>query len=260
MLDQSLEIHRYTFLLVGLILIFFSFNYILNNKIKTNFYQKSINLLFFIIGIFLTGISKSFLILAVIATFISIYIVENIKKHDMNFFKRNIIFIIIISIISFEILKFIFFLILPIHYKLFIYNQFSISFLSYVPLLSSIIKIVYAILSPYPWFNFQQFHLYGYNYYFLIIHILSSITCLWAILSVVINFNKFYLIKFEYKYGVLFGLILLTSLEFAAIGHHSYLIPIMPFISLIFITNLKKFKLSFILIALVFLEIIKFLI
>ena len=102
-----------------------------------------------------------------------------------------------------------------------------------LPIIGFIFRLVYAVLSPFPWLGFSQFELYGNNGFFLFLHILSSLGASWIIFSSVTRFKFILSEPDQIKLSFLFGLSILFSLSFSSIGYHVYLAPALPFLAVI---------------------------
>lgn len=107
--------------------------------------------------------------------------------------------------------------------------------LTNIPVLGFVLRVVYAALSPFPWIGFEQWSLYGYNYIFLLVHIMSAFTAVWLILSFIMRISKIFKADYQDKAIFIYGLCIIFSLMFSGIGFHVYLAPALPFLAIILI-------------------------
>ena len=105
--------------------------------------------------------------------------------------------------------------------------------LSNIPLIGLLLRLVYAVLSPFPWINYNQWEIYGYNKMFLMVHILSTLLVSWIILSLFIRMRRILRGPDDIRTCVMLGIALMGSLAFAGIGWHVYLAPAMPFLAVL---------------------------
>lgn len=112
-----------------------------------------------------------------------------------------------------------------------------------VPVLNLTMRVVYAALSPFPWFGFDQFEIYGFNQIFLLVHILSSVFASWILLSFLARFRHILIGPDDIKVSALFGVSVLLSLAFSAIGFHVYLAPALPFLATTFLEKENRIRL-----------------
>jgi len=108
-------------------------------------------------------------------------------------------------------------------------GQFTL--LSNLPVVGFLVRVIYATLSPFPWLNFTQLYLYGYNQIFFILHIFSSAFIVLMLISVSKNLKFIIQKNDDLRISILFGFSLMASLSFSAIGYHVYLAPAIPFIA-----------------------------
>lgn len=113
--------------------------------------------------------------------------------------------------------------------------------------LMPIIKYVYAVLSPFPWYKYQYFLFNsGGSILTILMYYLSStfgVSCFWILFKYWKTIKKNH---FFYKNFILFGLVMSLTIIFAQIGHADYLSIYMVFFTpLILIIGLKKFLTEF---------------
>jgi len=102
-----------------------------------------------------------------------------------------------------------------------------------VPILGLVIRLIYAILSPFPFIGFSQWPLYGFNEIFLFVHIFSVFFCSWIIGSFFLNIKRVINAEKGVRVMVLFGVSILCSLALSSVGFHAYLAPAIPFLAVI---------------------------
>jgi fumarate reductase subunit D len=103
--------------------------------------------------------------------------------------------------------------------------------LSNLPLIGLVLRLVYAILSPFPWINFDQWILYGFNAMFLGVHMLSVLLASWVIFSLFGRARRILHGSDDIRACVTFGVAIMASLAVSAIGYHVYLAPALPFLA-----------------------------
>jgi hypothetical protein len=120
-------------------------------------------------------------------------------------------------------------------------SQFS--YLTGLPLVGFIFKYLYAIVSPFPWYDFNWFKSnYSGNIFLSITHISSSILALQFFLILIFERNKKFNFDPQLKTIVLFFSLMSLSIIFGTTGYHSYLLIFFSIASpLLFIK--KYFKL-----------------
>ncbi len=231
-LEINNSIHRYHLLILGILLFFVSWI----NLNKENPSKKYLSLIVLVFSILVIALSKIVLVISILVfIFLDFFLKKNIKS-----FKKlsqgiwYIVFFIIllaIYIIGFEIL--------PEQYLFLDFIKGPINVFTQAPIVGYFVRILYAILSPFPFINFNQWDIYGGNELFLIIHFISCIIVLWLIISLFLNLKKLLLLKYEYRASVIMFLCITLSLSFSAVGHNVYLSPAIPFLSIILLN--KKF-------------------
>ena len=124
------------------------------------------------------------------------------------------------------------------------------------PVIGFFLKTMYAALSPFPWANFDQYDIYGGNFMFLIIHILSSVLDIWIIVSVLVNFRLILKGNPDIKLIVFLGLATMSSLAFSGIGFHVYLAPALPFLATCFAIKQNRISIFYPIVVCTFMEVI----
>jgi len=102
-----------------------------------------------------------------------------------------------------------------------------------LPAIGIILRLLYAALSPFPWLGFDQWDIYGYNGLFLVLHLFSSLLAIWMLMSLIRRLPAIVNDDDEIRVLAMFGISLLLSLTFSAIGFHVYLAPALPFLSVV---------------------------
>ena len=105
--------------------------------------------------------------------------------------------------------------------------------LSNMPIIGLVLRIVYAALSPFPFFGFSQWQLYGGNELFLVVHLFSAIFSIWLVISAFYRLRNIVSEDPQVRVVVMFGLSILASLAFSAIGFHAYIAPALPFLAVV---------------------------
>ena len=107
------------------------------------------------------------------------------------------------------------------------------------------LKLIAAILSPFPWYKFYMFsHIYGDNFLLFIFHIFSSLFGLWIFMRLFIYNKKLFRISEELRSLLIFGLVMSTSIFAGQIGFHGYLSIFFPFFAPLIL--IKKYNISLI--------------
>lgn len=118
----------------------------------------------------------------------------------------------------------------------------TFSGLTDLPVVGWVAKYVFAILSPFPWSNAAFFVAtdYGGNWVLFICHVLSSLTGLYIVLSLTINFKELRRSTPELNMLLLYGTIMSLSILRGATGFHTYLLIYFPFFAPLL--SLERFK------------------
>lgn len=241
--EINTTLHRYGLLFCGLFL--FLVTYIGLFKQKKSFYQIVGLAIFMAISIIFIGLSKPQLIFVPIIFILIDYFVSYklripIFTQVYKRIEKKIFILLLILAIQFTS-----FFVIPDSYISEAANmggQFSS--LGNIPILGFVLRVLYATLSPFPWIGFSQFILYGYNYLFLLVHIFSTFFASWFILSVIYRSNVIFNSPDYHRTIIIFGISVLLSLMFSAIGFHVYLAPALPFLAVILIR--KDFRIHYI--------------
>ena len=250
-LEINNSIHRYHLLILGVLLFFVSWI----NLNKENPTKKYLSILILLVSVIFIALSKLVLLISMLLLVsLDFFLTKNIKlfKKISSGIWYIIFFIILlfIYIVGFEVL--------PEQYLYLDFIKGPINIFTQAPIIGYFARILYSVLSPFPFLNFDQWDLYGGNEMFLIIHFISCIIVLWLIISVFLNLKKLLLLKHEYRTGVLMFLALTLSLSFSAVGHNVYLSPAIPFLSIILLNKKYLCNIFYPLSIIFFAEIILF--
>ena len=122
----------------------------------------------------------------------------------------------------------------------------TFSILTSIPIIGILFKYLYAIVSPFPWYDFIWFKSnYSGNVFIAILHIFSSILGLQLFLIIIFKWNQIKMIDIQLKRMVILFLIMSSSIIFGTSGYHTYILIFFSIISpLLFI---KKYNYLYIL-------------
>jgi hypothetical protein len=222
-------LHRYELLFLGLFLFLLAYIGLIKQK-KSTFNKIGLAFVLFI-SILCIGYSKPQLFL-VLLLFVFIEQVSSnripIFSRIYNNFEKKLLlglFILVVQSLAF--------LVIPGEYAPASNFGGHLTNIVDIPLLGFIVRVVYAILSPFPWINFTQWELYGYNSVFLIIHMLSSFLASWLIISTFFRIGLILKSLDNDKTIIIFGISIIASLMFSAVGFNVYLAPALPFLAVI---------------------------
>ncbi|MGC6330286.1 hypothetical protein [Rhizorhabdus sp. FW153] len=112
----------------------------------------------------------------------------------------------------------------------------SMGYLVAVPIIGQILKLLFALLSPFPWYKADYFvdFIYGGNWPLFLMHIGSSLIGLHLFLSIALKWTEIYgSPDIEMRNTVIFGLIMSASIFGGATGFHSYILIYFPYLMLI---------------------------
>jgi hypothetical protein len=120
----------------------------------------------------------------------------------------------------------------------------TFSFLIDLPVIGYPIKLVYALLSPFPWHKAEQLTIstYGGNYFIFVMHIFSALFGVYFFSNIVLRFRSLFSLNSDLTYALTFGLIMSSSVFFGAIGYHAYLLIYFPFFAVLF--AVPQYKIS----------------
>ena len=251
--DINSSIHRYHILILGLILFYISW-LDLTNKIPNRKLFSFFILIFSLVLILLSKIA----ILISILLFVIVEIIIIRKIVLISKLSSGVVYSILISLLL--IIFYVGFSILPDQY---LYSDFvkgPINIFTQLPVIGFFARIVYSVFSPFPWLTFNQWELYGFNEVFLFIHILSTFIALWLIFSLFLNFKKLFLLKDEHRSSIIMALTIILTLSFSAVGHHVYIAPAIPFLSVIFFYKSFICNFRYPLFCIIFAEIFMFIV
>lgn len=125
-----------------------------------------------------------------------------------------------------------------------------------IPILGLLVRLFYAMLSPFPWINFSQLELYGYNTLLFLLHIPSALLAAWIIFSFFSRTRQIVTGNDDIKITALFGVAIMSSLTFSAIGFHVYLSPALPFIAVILLNKKTRISLTYPILFIIGMELI----
>ena len=230
-LEINSSLHRYQLLFFGLFL--FLISYIGLVKKRNSWHRIAVLIFILFASIFFIGLSKPQLLLVLLVfVFIDMTISGKLSMVSSmaNYLDIRVLFILIIFLIQ----AFGYFII-PDGY---VTDAFQVggkfNSIASIPVLGYVVRLVYAVLSPFPWIDFSQMSIYGYNLIFFIMHIFSSFLASWMILTLFVRFKM--ILKCNYDNEgtiVLFGFVTTFSLMFSSIGFHVYLAPALPFLAVL---------------------------
>ena len=231
------SIHRYHILTLGFMLFFISWIDLQNAKRK----RKYLSFLVLIFSIIIIAFSKLALLISLLAfVLIEYFLKKNIKLvrslSSVYLYIGFFLFLFAIFVLGFKILP-----------EKYLFNDFtkgSINAFTQAPVVGYFARILYSILSPFPFLNFSQWDLYGGNTSFVIIHLFSCAILLWLMGSFFLNLKQLLLLKYEDRASVVMILSITLSLSFSAVGHNVYLAPAIPFLSVLWIN--KKYLCKFV--------------
>lgn len=233
-LEINSSLHRYHLLVLGLLLFFLAY-FGLTREVSLS--RIPVLILVLISSIIMIGISKSALFLSLfIFIVLDLWAREKIPVFSSNLKKiklwlRLTLYIILLICVELFVAEFL----VPKNYLSF-YSQLGGQFenLINIPIIGLVLRLVYAALSPFPWMNFSQWDLYGYNSIFLAVHVMSSFISVWIILSLFASFRRVLSGPDDIRACVLYGCGIMSSLAYSAIGFHVYLAPALPFLAVLF--------------------------
>ncbi|MDA9023535.1 hypothetical protein N9E88_03895 [Gammaproteobacteria bacterium] len=235
-LELNSNLHRYSLLVFGLLLFIISYFGVLSGK---GIFHRLIAVLILLLSLAIILVSKQ----AIILCLVLFVLLERFSAGKLPIFSN--IFLQISENLQ------IFIVILAIAFVQYFITSISdfyatiaftgagaesgggIKTLLSVPILGLSIRLLYAVLSPFPFMGFSQWALYGENEVFLFIHIFSSVFCAWVIASFFLNLKRIINASHDIRIFGLFGVSILCSLAMSSVGFHAYLAPAMPFLSVI---------------------------
>jgi hypothetical protein len=227
-LEINSSVHRYHLMVLGLFVIFIS--YVELTRIPSKLLSSLPTMLF---GVLCLGVSKPLLFLSVI-TFVFLDLVVRNKIEVMNYIGRITpivrwaLIIGLVALLEYLASNYI----VPEQYVAVTSKTGGgfFSGLAKIPVLGLIFRILIAIQSPAPWLNFSQWSYYGFNRIFLGIHVLSAIFSFWLVLSLFSRIKYILRGSDDTRSCAIFGVALMASLSFSAIGFHVYWSPVVPFL------------------------------
>jgi len=228
--DINSALHRYHLLFLGLFLFLIAY---LGLTRKCLGYHTAILIGLLMTAILLVGVSKAPLLLSLVLFVILDFWVRGklpILSSMMKRLNRRSCLILILALVVMAQLLSVF--IVPEKYASF-FSQLGGQYqaISNLPLIGLVLRLVYATLSPFPWINFSQWEIYGFNSMALSIHMLSALLASWIILSLFGRARRILQGADDIRACVTMGVAVMASLAFSAIGFHVYLAPALPFLA-----------------------------
>lgn len=112
----------------------------------------------------------------------------------------------------------------------------SMGYLVTIPIAGQILKLLFALLSPFPWYKANYFVDFGYggNWPLFLMHIGSALIGLHLFISIATKWSQIYKgSDLELRNTVIFGLIMSASILGGATGFHTYILIYFPYLMLI---------------------------
>ena len=228
--DINSSLHRYHVLVLGVFLFLIAYLGITRKRIGV---RTALSIGLMLISVMLVFVSKAPLLLSLLLFVFLDYwgrgklpIISSILD---KLGKTPRILVILIAVVAAESMAHV---IVPDKYVIDISQRGGqYQGLSNIPIVGLLLRVVYAVLSPFPWINFAQWELYGGNKIFLLVHMLSALTVSWIVLSLFIKIRSILRGSDDIRTCVMLGIALMASLAYAGIGWHVYLAPAMPFLA-----------------------------
>lgn len=228
--DINSTLHRYTMLFLGLFLFLIAYIGLTRQRVGMRT-PPLIGVL--LVAIVLVGISRASWFLS-----LALFVVLDLWARDklpivssvLRRLPKSLCLIILVALIV--LVQIISIYIVPEHYIVMnLQSSHQYQALFDMPLISIVLRLTYAILSPFPWINFKQWELYGDNTMFLGVHMLSALFASWIILSLFARGRQTLQEADDIRTPVMFGVAIMSSLAFGGIGFHVYLAPALPFLA-----------------------------
>jgi len=238
------SLHRYGLMCMGLFL--FLIAYI--GLLRTAFGLRTFLLLAIILlAIILVIVSKGPLIMSlVLFVFLDLFSRDRLSYLSKAFSRFDNKSKVILIVIGTAMAQYISTFIAPEQYAL-VYSQQGGQYASLInlPILGLVVRLTYAVLSPFPWINFSQWDLYGFNPIFLWIHIFSVVLSVWVIFSFFSHIRRIVTETDDIRICSLLGIAIMSSLAFSAIGYHVYWAPALPFLATIMIEKSNRIPIAY---------------
>lgn len=112
----------------------------------------------------------------------------------------------------------------------------SMGYLVIIPVVGQILKLLFALLSPFPWYKMGYFVDFGYggNWPLFVVHMTSSLVGLHLFISIAMKWTEIYRSPdIELRNTVIFGLIMSASIFGGATGFHAYILIYFPYLMVI---------------------------
>lgn len=238
-------LHRYTLLVLGLFLFLTAYLGLTRSKIGI----RTLPLVILMgISIFLVGISKAPLFLSLgLFVILDLWVRDKlpivsatwVRLEKSSRFIVLVVLLLLVQVLSREIVPEVYVMVMS-------QRGGQYQTVANLPLIGLVLRVVYATLSPFPWINFSQtLHLYGGNNWLLWMHILSALLAVWIILSILFRGRWILQGADDIRTSVVFGVAIMASLAYAAVGYHVYLAPALPFLSSLFHERVNRISLLY---------------
>lgn len=243
-LEINVALHRYGLLFLGLFL--FLIAYVGLSKGVFGL-RKLVLFVLMLVALVLVSVSKAPLLLS-LAAFV---LLERFSRNKLPllskmFYRFDKLTRVIVLVIGIAIAQYLVSFIAPDNYV----SGFSQQGGQYgglinIPILGLVLRVVYAMLSPFPWLYFDQWEIYGYNTLLFLLHIPSVLLAAWVIFSFFSRTGRIVAGTDDSRMASLFGVAIMSSLAFSAIGFHVYLAPALPFMAVILLDKKTRVPLVY---------------
>lgn len=243
-LEINNGLHRYGLLFLGFFL--FLIAYIGLSRIASGL-RKLLLVIIMLLAIVLVAVSKAPVLLS-LALFV---LLERLSCNKLPFFSKAFAGLdnssrVFVSVVGIVIAQYLSTFIIPDAYLLgFSQQGGQYAELMNLPILGLVLRLVYAVLAPFPWINFDQWEIYGYNTVFLWLHFFSTLFATWVIFSLFSRMRRIVDGADDIRTTSMLGVAILSSLAFSAIGFHVYLAPALPFLAVIMFEKQNRVSLIY---------------
>lgn len=240
-LEMHASLHRYGLMFLGLFL--FVIAYIGLFKMAHNFARKLALSFIMLFALVCVIVSKIPLLMS-LALFVLLELMSRNKLPVVSswFSRLNKQGKVVVLVILVSMAQYVMAIITPIYVKIDT-NLTPYASLVDMPIIGLVLRLIYAILSPFPWLYFSQWDLYGYNTLFLWTHVLSACLAAWIIFSFFLRLPKIMNAPDDIRLVSLAGVAVMSSLSASSIGYHIYLAPALPFLAVILLK--KQYRIPF---------------
>jgi len=120
----------------------------------------------------------------------------------------------------------------------------TFGFMATTPVVGPIVKVIYAILSPFPWSKASFFvdNTYGGNWFIFYFHVLSALFGLYAFMALALRARRFSALPIDVRQGVMYALLMSASVMQGATGFHTYILLYFPFLAPL--VRFREFRIS----------------